>query len=141
MDVISSTGEVSRFRLSREQKKEIDAYCARHRIESRSEFYRFAISQALRPEIEDPDLIFASLKHLHDTMNTVARQQEVLFSYITFLARHFLSYHAEIPNELKEAASISAVERFERVFKSYQASLKNSPSMFESLLADFFEEH
>ena len=141
MDVISSTGEVSRFRLSREQKKEIDAYCARHRIESRSEFYRFAISQALRPEIEDPDLIFASLKHLHDTMNTVSRQQEVLFSYITFLARHFLSYHAEIPNELKEAASISAVERFERVFKSYQASLKNSPAMFESLLADFFEEH
>ena len=135
------TTDIYPFRLTIQQAKEIDAYCARHRVESRSEFFRFAISQALRPEIEDPDLIFASLKHLHDTMNTVSRQQEVLFSYITFLARHFLSYHAEIPNELKEAASISAVERFERVFKSYQASLKNSPAMFESLLADFFEEH
>ncbi len=130
-----------RFRIDEAQNKEIDAYCARHRIESRSEFYRFAIAQALRPEIEDPDLVFASLKHLHDSMHTVSRQQEVLFSYITFLARHFLAYHAEIPQELREAASISAVERFEKVFKSYQASLKTTPAMFESLLADYFEEH
>jgi hypothetical protein len=135
------TTDVYPFRISDQQITEIDAYCARHHIESRSEFFRFAIGQTLRPETEDPDLIFASLKHLHDTMTTVSRQQEVLFSYITFLARHMLSYHAEIPAELKEAASISAVERFERVFKSYQASLKNSPAMFESLLADFFEEH
>lgn len=137
----SKSGEGTSFRLSHEQKKEIDAYCAKHHIESRTEFYRFAIAQALRPDIEDPDLIFSSLKHLHDTMNTVSRQQEILFSYITFLARHFLSYHAEIPQEFKEAASISAVERFERVFKSYKASLKTSPAMFESLLADYFEEN
>jgi metal-responsive CopG/Arc/MetJ family transcriptional regulator len=137
----SKKTDVYSFRLQDEQIKEIDAYCAKHRIESRSEFYKFAIGQALRPEIEDPDLIFSSLKHLHDTLNKVYRQQEILFSYITFLARHFLSYHAEIPQEYKESASISAVERFERVFKSYQASLKKSPAMFESLLADFFEEN
>jgi hypothetical protein len=131
---------VLRIRAKEQQVKEIDAYCARHRVESRSEFCRFAIAQALRPDIEDPDLIFSSLRQLHDAMHTVSRQQEILFSYITFLARHFLSYHAEIPQELKEAASISAVERFERVFKSYQASLKNTPAMFESLLADFIED-
>ncbi len=132
--------DVTHFRLSTKQKKEIDAYCARHNIASRSEFYRFAIAQTLKPDVEDPDLIFSSLKHLHDRMHTVVRQQEIMFSYITFLARHFLSYHAEIPEELKEAATISAVQRFEKVFSSYQNSLKNTPAMFESLLADYFEE-
>jgi Arc/MetJ-type ribon-helix-helix transcriptional regulator len=134
-------GEVSRFRLPQGLEKEIDAYCARHKVESRSEFYRFAISQTLRPEVEDPDLVFASLKQLHDKLNVVERQQEILFSFISFLSRYFLSYHAEIPAELKEAAGTSAMERFERVFKSYQESLKNTPSMFESLLADYFEAH
>lgn len=136
-----SKGEVSRFRLDKELEKEIDAYCSRNKIESRSEFYRFAISQTLKPDVEDPDLVFASLRQLHDKMHTIERQQEILFSFISFLSRYFLSYHAEIPAELKEAAGTSAMERFERVFKSYQDSLKNTPSMFESLLADYFEAH
>lgn len=129
-----------RFRLTRDQEKEIESYCARHKIENLSEFYRFAIAQTLRPEVEDPDLVFSSLRQLHDTLNTVARQQEILFSFTGYLARYFLSYHAEIPQELKNSASISAMERYEKLFKSYQESLKNTPSMFESLLADFFEE-
>ena len=49
-------------------------------------------------------------------------------------------YHPEIPENLKAAASVSAQERFERAFKTYQESLKQTPSMFESLLADYFEE-
>ena len=136
----SKKSEASRFRLTREQEKEIESYCARHKIESKSEFYRFAISQTLKPDVEDPDLVFSSLKQLHDTLNTVARQQEILFSFTGYLARYFLSYHAEIPQELKNSAAISAMERYEKLFKSYQESLKNTPSMFESLLADFFEE-
>jgi hypothetical protein len=130
-----------RGRIPKGLEKEIDAYCARHKIESRSAFYRFAISQALKPDVEDPELVFASLKQLHDKMNSIERQQEILFSFINFWARYFLSYNAEIPAELKEAAGKSAMERHERAFKSFQESLKNTPSMFESLLADYFEEH
>lgn len=133
--------DVSRFRLTEDQKNEVDAYCARHKIESRSEFYRFAISQTLKPDVEDPDLVFASLKQLHDKMNTIERQQEILFSFVSFFARYFLSYHAEIPPELKESAASSAMERYDKVFKSFQSNLKNTPSMFESLLADYFETH
>ena len=135
------TSDVCRFRLTTDQKKEIDAYCSRHKVESRSDFFRFAIAQILKPEIEDPDLVFASLKQLHDKMNSIEKQQEILFSFMSFLARYFLSYHAEIPEELKESAASSAMERYEKVFKSFQANLKNTPSMFESLLADFFETH
>lgn len=134
-------GEASRFRIAKEMEEEIEAYCAKHKIESRSEFYRYSIAQTLKPDIEDPDLVFASLKQLHDTLNNVERQQEILFSFIGFLSRYFLSYHPEIPGEMKEAAGRSAMERYERVFKSYQESLKNTPAMFESLLADYFEEH
>ncbi|HOU39423.1 MAG TPA: hypothetical protein PK786_10070 [Treponemataceae bacterium] len=129
------------FRISRELDKQVEAYCLKHKIQNRSAFYRFAISQVLKPEIEDPDLVFASLKQLHDKMNSIEKQQEILFSFMSFLARYFLSYHAEIPEELKESAASSAMERYDKVFKSFQANLKNTPSMFESLLADFFETH
>lgn len=133
--------EVSRFRLTEQQAKEIDAYCARHNVESRSEFFRYAISRTLRPEFEDPDLVFASLSQMHEKIHSIERQGDITFAYITFLFRHILSYHAEIPQEFKEAATVSAVERFDRVFKSFQNSLKQNPSMFESLLADYFEKH
>jgi len=138
---VTIKGEASRFRLTKELEKEIEAYCMKHKIGSRSAFYRFAIMQTIKPDVEDPDLVFSSLKQLHDKLHTVERQQEILFSFMSFLARYFLSYHAEIPSELREAAATSAVERFEKVFKKYQESLKNTPSMFESLLADYFEIH
>jgi len=127
------------FKINGEMEKDIEAYCAKHRLESQSEFFRFAISQVLRPDIEDPELVFSSLQQLHNKMNTIERQQEILFSFICFLARHFLIYHAEIPNEMKDAAVASGIQRYNKMFKAFQESLKHSPSMFESLLADYFE--
>lgn len=127
------------FKVAREMEKDIEVYCAKHRIESQSEFFRFAISQAIRPDIEDPELVFSSLQQLHNKMNNIERQQEILFSFLCFIARYFLVYHAEIPNEFKEASSISANQRYNKMFKAFQGSLKQSPSMFESLLADYFE--
>lgn len=128
------------FKVSDEMDKDIKAFCFKHRIDSRSEFIRFAIAQALKPEIEDPELVFSSLKQLHDKMNTIERQQEILFSFIGFIAQHFLAYHSEIPDQLKKAAEISAMQRYKKMINAYQRSLKDSPSMFESLLADYFEE-
>jgi hypothetical protein len=123
-----------------EFEKQIDAYCARHNIQDRASFYRFAASQLLKPDVEDPELVFSSLKHLHDTLHKISRQQEILFSFTGFFFRNLLAYHPEIPNEVKDAAVKSAYDRYERAFKSYQDNLKNTPAMFESLLADYFEE-
>lgn len=128
------------FKVSEEMEKDIKAFCLIHRIDSRSEFFRFAITQAIKPDIEDPELVFSSLKQLHDKMHILERQQEILFSFIGFIAQHYLAYHSEIPEEFKQASSVSAIYRYEKMFKAYQESLKNSPSMFESLLADYFEE-
>ncbi len=128
------------LRFTVEQYQEIEDYCKRHNIDNKTTFFKYAISQTLRPDIEDPELVFSSLSQLHNTLNKVSRQQEILFSYIGFLFRNLLAYHPEIPENLKAAASVSAQERFERAFKTYQESLKQTPSMFESLLADYFEE-
>jgi len=128
------------FKINGEMEKDIEAYCAKHRLESQSEFFRFVISQVLRPDIEDPELVFSSLQQLHNKMHTVERQQEIIFSFIGFIARYFIAHHSEIPDQLKQAASVSAVQRYEKMFKAFQQSLKESPAMFESLLADYFEE-
>jgi hypothetical protein len=131
---------IPHFRITQEVLQQIEYYCAKHGIKNKSEFYRFAISLALKPDVEDPELVFSSLKQVHDTLHTIERQQEILFSFIGFLGRYFLTYHAEIPEELKYAAGTSAIQRYEKLFTKFQESLKNSPSMFESLLADFFED-
>lgn len=128
------------FKVSKEMGEEIEAFCLKHCIDSRSEFYRFAITQAIKPDVEDPELVFSSLKQLHDKMHIIERQQEILFGFIGFIAQYYLAYHSEIPEELKQASSVSAIHRYEKMFKAYQESLKSSPSMFESLLADYFED-
>lgn len=127
------------FRINETQKKQIQAYCVENKIKNTAEFYRFAITKILNPDIEDKDLLYESLKIMHEKINDVQKQQEIIFSYTSFLARYFLSYIPEIPAEIKEAASISAIERHKKMEKSYQASLKNTPNMFEALLADYFE--
>lgn len=125
------------FKVSREMQKDIEAYCLKHRIECKSEFIRFAVAQVLRPEIEDSDLVFSSLQQLHNKLHGVERQQDVLFSYLNYLAQHFLVYHPEIPGEYKQAAATSAIERYSKMFRAFENQLKETPSMFKSLLADF----
>lgn len=129
------------FKLPRELELEIKSYCAKNKIENLSEFYRYAINQTVKPDVEDNELVFSSLKQLHDKIQIVIQQQEILFSYMSHLARYFLSYEPEIPNEMKISAAESATTRFDKTFESFKNSIKNSPSMFQSLLADYFEEH
>lgn len=134
------TNVLQALRVPLELEKEINSYCKKNGIESRSEFYRYAAVQILKPDVEDPELVFSSLKQLHNKLHAVTRQQDILFAFVSFFARYFLAYHPEIPNELKNTAGKSASDRYDKAFSSFQEILKKTPNMFESLLADYFEE-
>jgi hypothetical protein len=128
------------FKIPPEMLKQIEAYCLRHGIKNKSAFIRHAVSSALTPDVEDPELVFSSLKQVHEKLHTLETQQDILFSFLSFYVRNSFAYHSEIPEELKKTAAGTAIQRFEKFYKSFQDSLRNSPPMFESLLADFFEE-
>lgn len=128
------------FRFSKQLEKEILAYCAKHKIDTVSEFYRFAVAQVLTPEIEDADFVFSSLKQVHDKLQIIIQQQEILFGFMSHLYRNLLAYFPEIENSLKAAAADSASIRFDKVFDSFKTNIKQDNASFESLLADYFEK-
>lgn len=128
-------------RISKKESNLIKEFCLRHHLKDRSSFIRYAITEVLTPDVEDKTLVFESLKQVHDKLHAVESQQDILFSFLCYFIRHFLIYNPEIPAEQKESAARSAAARYDKFFKSYQKSLiKDSSSMFESLLADFVEE-
>lgn len=128
------------FKMPPQLVKQIDAYCLKHGIKNKSAFIRHAITSALTPDVEDPELVFSSLKQVHEKLHTLETQQDILFNFLSFYVRNSFAYHGEIPEDLKKTAADTAIQRFEKFYKSFQDNLRNSPSMFESLLADFFEE-
>jgi hypothetical protein len=128
------------LRIPLELSKQIEAYCLKHGIKNKSVFIRHAVSAALSPDVEDPELVFGSLKQVHEKLRNLETQQDILFNFLSFYARNSFAYHGEIPEEMKKAAADTAIQRYNKFFKSFQDNLRNSPSMFESLLADFFEE-
>jgi hypothetical protein len=128
------------IKISENLDKEMNAYCLKHHIKNTSEFIRYAITQTLTPDIEDPVLVFESLKQLHEKLHNIESQQDILFTFLCFYVRNSFAYHSEIPDTLKQSAGESAIQRYERFFKSFKDSLKDASSTFESLLADYFEE-
>jgi hypothetical protein len=128
------------IRIPTQLINQIDAYCLKHGIKNKSSFIRHAISAALTPDVEDPELVFGSLKQVHEKLHTLETQQDILFNFLSFYVRNSFAYHEEIPEDLKKTAADMSIHRFNKFYKSFQDNLRNSPSMFESLLADFFEE-
>jgi hypothetical protein len=128
------------FRLSDDLKKRIEVYCTMKNISNLSEFFRVAAVRLITPDVSDEELVFESLKDLHSKMQRIEKQQDIAFSFFCSYWQMFLVYNGEIPSEEKIAATIESKERFDKIFKSFQDDLKNSPAMFESLLADYFEE-
>jgi hypothetical protein len=128
------------IRIPPQLVKQIEAYCLRHGIKNKSAFIRHAITAALTPDVEDPELVFGSLKQVHEKLHTLETQQDILFNFLSFYVRNSFAYHSEIPEGLKKTAADTAIQRYDKFYRSFQDSLRNSPPMFESLLADFFEE-
>lgn len=128
------------FRVSIDLSNRIKGYCKMNKNISLSEFFRQAAVDKITPDTSDEVLVFESLKDVHEKIHTLSTQQNVFFSFFCFYFKHFFLYNAEIPVEQLEAGALSAKDRYRSVMESFKKELQSSHSMFESLLADFFEE-
>lgn len=127
-------------RISPELHKRINAFCQMKKINNQSEFFRQAAVRLITPDVSDELLVFESLKDLHNKMRALESQQDLFFSFFCQYMKLFLVYNPELPINEKEAAARMSFQRFEKIFQSFKESLTETPSMFESLLADQFEE-
>lgn len=128
------------LRIAHELDDRIDAYCKMKHIESRSDFFRLAAVDKITPDISDEVLVFESIKSVHEKVHTLSTQQDIFFSFFCFYFKHFFLYNAELPVDQQEAAALSAKDRYRCAMESFKKEIQSSNSMFESLLADFFEE-
>lgn len=117
----------------------IKAYCLEKGVQSESAFFRYAIAKMLTPDIKDQKLTYESLRQLHEKIGRLADQLEIIMAYLSHQYRNLLAYHAELPEDKKKAAALSAQERFERFFTYFRDTLSKTPGMFERLLADYAE--
>jgi hypothetical protein len=75
----------------------------------------------------------AKLDELRDMIDLGAR-------YVQKMHINTLAYHAEIEEELKDAAFESALRRHEKFFASFRSELQNDPPFFERLLHRYFSD-
>ena len=128
------------FRISSDLKGRIRTYCKMKKINNFADFFRTAAVRLITPDVSDEELVFESLKDLHNKMQRVEQQQDITFAFFCSYWQMYLVYNGELPQQDKIPATIESKERFDKIFKGFQANLKNTPAMFESLLADYFEE-
>lgn len=128
------------LRISDELYDRVNAYCAMQRIDNMSEFFRQAAVTKITPDVGDETLVFESLKSVHKKMHSLERQQEIFFNFFCTYFKLFLALHGELPSDQKAPATRSAMDRFEKIYTEFKNGLRQDPSMFESLLADYFED-
>lgn len=128
------------IRISATLDNRIAVYCAMNHIENMSDFFRQAAVDKITPDVSDKALVFESLKDVHEKIHKVASQQNISFAFFCFFIKHFFLYNGELPIDQLEAAALSAKEQYKSFFEGFKKEIKTSPSLFESLLADYFEE-
>jgi hypothetical protein len=131
---------VKSVKISADLGNKIKAYCLENGIKSESAFIRYAIGKILTPDIKDAELTYESLRQVHEKIDRIEDQAEILMLYLSHQYRNLLAYHEEIPEEQKKAASLSANDRFEKFFTYFREALRKTPGMFEKLLANYYEE-
>lgn len=128
------------FKVSYELDKKIREYCKMQKIENLSEFFRRASIKEVTPDTSDALLTFESLKDLHNKMHRLESEMSVFFHLFCFFVKHFFVYNPEIPQEYLQDAALSAKSRYEQMLSEFKKSFADSPSIFQSMLADYFEE-
>ena len=128
------------FKVSYELDKKIREYCKMQKIENLSEFFRRASIKEVTPDTSDALLTFESLKDLHNKMHRLESEMSIFFHLFCFFVKHFFVYNPEIPQEYLQDAALSAKSRYEQMLSEFKKSFADSPSIFQSMLADYFEE-
>ncbi|MDR0684691.1 MAG: ribbon-helix-helix domain-containing protein [Spirochaetaceae bacterium] len=128
------------FRLPEELEHELDLYCGVHNIKSQSDLICEAIRYYIKPDIEDETLRLIGIKDMQVKLQKVIDAQQIIFNFLIFMYKNNLCYHPEIPESLKNEASMSAKSRFDTFFNSFQESLKNDVPFFERILHQYFSD-
>jgi hypothetical protein len=128
------------FKISNELDKEIREYCKTQKIENLSEFFRRAAVKEVTPDTSDALLTFESLKDLHDKIHRLESELSVFFHLFCFYVKHFFVYNPEIPPANVQGAALSAKQRYDEMLSEFKKTFADSPSIFHSMLADYFEE-
>ena len=128
------------FKISHELDRQIREYCKLQKIENLSEFFRRASVKEVTPDTSDALLTFESLKDLHDKMHRLESEMSVFFHLFCFYVKHFFVYNPEIPESNLQGAALSAKKRYEEMLAEFKKTFADSPSIFQSMLADYFEE-
>lgn len=128
------------FKISHELDRQIREYCKLQKIENLSEFFRRASVKEVTPDTSDALLTFESLKDLHDKMHRLESEMSVFFHLFCFYVKHFFVYNPEIPESNLQGAALSAKKRYDEMLVEFKKTFADSPSIFQSMLADYFEE-
>ena len=64
----------------------------------------------------------------------------VFFHLFCFYVKHFFVYNPEIPAANLQGAALSAKQRYDEMLVEFKKTFADSPSIFQSMLADYFEE-
>ena len=128
------------FKISQELDRQIREYCKWQKIENLSEFFRRASVKEVTPDTSDALLTFESLKDLHDKMHRLESEMSVFFHLFCFYVKHFFVYNPEIPAANLQGAALSAKQRYDEMLAEFKKTFADSPSIFQSMLADYFEE-
>jgi hypothetical protein len=116
------------------------SFCRDKGVESESELIRQAISKYIYYDYTDETLKIQVLKKKMLKIDELKDMVNILFSYLIFMHKNLLAYHAEIDSEYVESAFISSSNRHDKFFNAFQNSLKNEPAFFEKLLHKFYTE-
>ena len=128
------------IRVPNELDTRVREYCKMQKIENLSEFYRRAAVKEVTPDTSDALLTFESLKDLHDKMHRLSSELSVFFHLFCFYVKHFFVYNPEIPPANVQGAALSAKQRYDEMLSEFKKTFADSPSIFHSMLADYFEE-
>lgn len=128
------------IRVPHELDIRVREYCKLQKIENISEFYRRAAVKEVTPDTSDALLTFESLKDLHDKMHRLESELSVFFHLFCFYVKHFFVYNPEIPAANLQGAALSAKQRYDEMLVEFKKTFADSPSIFHSMLADYFEE-
>jgi hypothetical protein len=128
------------IQIDDEMYNKMKSYCKERDVANISEFVRNAITKAITPDVSDAALKFESLRDLHNNQKKTNQNLEILFKYLSYFIQYYMLYAEDIPKDMVKAAALNSGIKYDKFFKNFKNILKKTPSFFESLLADEFEE-
>jgi predicted DNA-binding protein len=128
------------LRLPEDLDRELDLYCGSRHIKSKSDLIRTAIRHYIEPDVKDETLRLIGIRDMQIKLQKVIDAQQIIFNFMVSVHKNNLCYHPEIPEQLKQEASVSAGKRFDKFYDSFQNSLKTDVSFFERILHQYFSD-